>query len=236
MNKFIFDVDGTLTPSRRSIDKKFAEWFLEFCRDNDVYLVTGSDYAKTVEQLGENIVHAVKAVYNCSGNDVWVHGENIRRKEWFLEEEPRLLLQSWLEVSKFPLRTGNHFEYRTGTVNFSVVGRNATLGERKMYIEHDLAHRERESIALQFNMMYGNTIMAKIGGETGIDIYPTGWDKSQIINDFDKDDRLYFFGDKTMPGGNDEPIAKLVKHSYQVKGWTDTWERLAYLQEAKIAA
>ena len=237
MNKFIFDVDGTLTPSRQKIDPKFEEWFFHFCSDNEVYLVTGSDYAKTVEQLGERIVDRVKAIYNCSGNDVYSHGENIRRKDWTLPEESRTLLQGWLEISRFPLRTGNHFEERPGTVNFSIVGRNATLGERKMYVEWDLENRERESIALQFNMMYGDTITAKIGGETGIDIYPTGWDKSQIIKDFDlKEDRLYFFGDKIMPGGNDEPLAKLIKNSYQVKGWTETWERLGYLQEAKLAA
>jgi phosphomannomutase len=236
MNKFIFDVDGTLTPSRQRIDTKFAEFFLHFCRDNEVYLVTGSDYAKTVEQLGKEIAESVNAVYNCSGNDVWKHGKNIRRKDWKLPEECKTLLQSWLQVSAFPLRTGNHFEERPGAINFSIVGRNATLGERKMYVEHDSQYRERESIALQFNMMYGDTIMAKIGGDTGIDIYPVGWDKSQIINDFDlKEDRLYFFGDKTMPGGNDEPLAKLVKHTYQVKHWHDTWERLGYFQEAKIA-
>lgn len=232
-------MDGTLTPSRQPIDEEFKEFFLHFCRDNEVYLVTGSDYAKTVEQLGEEILNAVNAVYNCSGNDVWQHGENIKRKDWILPEEPRKLLQSWLEVSSFPLRTGNHFEDRPGTCNFSVVGRNATLGERKMYVKHDSENRERETIVLQFNTLYGDTIAAKIGGETGIDLYPTGWDKSQILNDFDlKEDRLYFFGDKMEVGGNDYPlkIANFRGFNYQVKNWRDTWERLGYLQEAKLAA
>jgi hydroxymethylpyrimidine pyrophosphatase-like HAD family hydrolase len=59
MRAFIFDVDGTLTPSRSEIDKEFAEWFLGYCSRNSVYLVTGSDYPKTVEQVGEDIVNAV---------------------------------------------------------------------------------------------------------------------------------------------------------------------------------
>jgi|TARA_B110000503_G_scaffold113254_1_gene169980 phosphomannomutase len=236
MNKFIFDVDGTLTPSRQRIDAKFEEWFYQFCCDNEVYLVTGSDYPKTVEQLGERIVHRVKAVYNCSGNDVWSHGENIKRNNWTMLDELRKLCESWLHVSKFPLRTGLHLEERPGTVNFSIVGRNATMKERQLYVAHDEVYRERESIALQINMIFED-VTAKIGGDTGIDIYPTGYDKGQIINDFNlKEDRLYFFGDKTLPGGNDEPLAKLIKHSYQVKGWQDTYERLAYLQEAKITA
>lgn len=33
---FIFDVDGTLTPSRGRIDEDFRLWFAQFCWDNDV--------------------------------------------------------------------------------------------------------------------------------------------------------------------------------------------------------
>jgi len=236
MNKFIFDVDGTLTPSRGLIDKKFEEWFFEFCCDNEVYIVTGSDYPKTVEQLGERIVHQVKAVYNCSGNDVWSHGVNIQRNNWTMPTECKKFLEVWLQSSKFPIRTGSHLEERPGTVNFSVVGRNATYDERQAYVAWDTENRERESIVLQFNMMY-NDLTATIGGETGIDIYPTGYDKGQIIKDFNtKEDKLYFFGDKTMPGGNDEPLAKVITHTYQVKNWSETWERLGYMQEAKLAS
>ncbi len=238
MNKFIFDVDGTLTPSRQKIDEKFSEWFTNFCINNDVYLVTGSDYEKTREQLGDYLLRWPIFVYACSGNDVWAKGERIRSKEWTLPEEERSLLQSWLEVSRFPLRTGRHFEDRTGTCNFSIVGRNATLGERNLYVNHDKEHRERETIALQFNTLYGDAITAKIGGETGIDLYPVGWDKSQILQDFNKDDKIYFFGDRMEVGGNDQPlkVANTRGYNYAVKNWRDTWERLIYLQEGKIAA
>ena len=63
MNKFIFDVDGTLTPSRQTIDPEFKKFFLRFIKDNKVFLVTGSDYPKTVEQLGADITENVVTVY-----------------------------------------------------------------------------------------------------------------------------------------------------------------------------
>ena len=63
VDKFIFDVDGTLTPSRQEIDMDFAV-FPEFCAENDVYLVTGSDREKTIEQVGEEIYSPVPRVYN----------------------------------------------------------------------------------------------------------------------------------------------------------------------------
>ena len=66
MNKFIFDVDGTLTPSRGRIDSEFEKWFIEFASNNEVYLATGSDYDKTLEQLGEDVMMAVTRSYNLS--------------------------------------------------------------------------------------------------------------------------------------------------------------------------
>ena len=65
MNKFIFDVDGTLTPSRGKMDEKFSQFFFDFCTLHDVYLVTGSDRPKTVEQIGNVIYGMAKRVYNC---------------------------------------------------------------------------------------------------------------------------------------------------------------------------
>jgi phosphomannomutase len=44
---FVFDVDGTLTPSRGQMDPEFKLWFKLWIRHKPVYLVTGSDYAKT---------------------------------------------------------------------------------------------------------------------------------------------------------------------------------------------
>ena len=77
MRAYIFDVDGTLTPSRGMIDPNFHDWFLNFATLNAVYLVTGSDYPKTLEQVGEQICTTVKRCYNCSGNSVWEENEEV---------------------------------------------------------------------------------------------------------------------------------------------------------------
>ena len=87
-NKFIFDVDGTLTPSRQQIDSDFAVYFSNFCTINDVYLVTGSDKEKTVEQVGEEIYSLSKRVYNCSGSDVWEGETNVYTSNCLLYTSP----------------------------------------------------------------------------------------------------------------------------------------------------
>jgi len=237
MNRFIFDVDGTLTPSRQKIDPEFKEYFKSFITHNKVWLVTGSDYKKTVEQLGEDICESVVTCYNCSGNDVYFKGKRVNSKPFDAPKELYNLMNGWLQASSFPLRTGNHIEERPGTINFSIVGRNCTLGERKLYIAHDLQNKERESIAFQINLEIPN-VTATVGGETGIDIYRKGGDKSQILEDFSPDDqKIYFFGDKIVEGGNDWPLAVKLDHKscFNVKDWRDTWERLGYFQEAKLA-
>ena len=227
MNKFIFDVDGTLTPSRQKIDPDFKEFFLQFIKDNKVWLVTGSDYAKTVEQLGADICESVVTVYNCSGNDVWFKGKRVNSKSFDAPDELYELMHGWLQGSPFPLRTGNHIEERMGTINFSIVGRNCTLGERKLYVKHDIENRERESIAFQINSEFPS-ITATVGGETGIDIYRKGCDKSQILEDFNRDDNIFFFGDRMEQGGNDWPLALCLDKNkcYHVKDWNDTWRIL----------
>tara|TARA_B100000674_G_scaffold333128_1_gene278208 strand:+ start:514 stop:1236 length:723 start_codon:yes stop_codon:yes gene_type:complete len=232
MNNFIFDVDGTLTPSRGKIDLEFGKWFLEFCNNNPVYLVTGSDKPKTVEQVGEQIYNAAIRVYNCSGNDTYRGITNIFQSTWTLPKEAREFLTQHLKESKFPLRTGTHIEERTGMVNYSVVGRGATIGERKLYVEWDTDHNERNDIAKEFKKQFPG-IDAVVGGDTGIDIYPIGNDKSQILRDFDiENDFIYFFGDKMDYGGNDWPLKmKFVTEKWSgntiaVEDWQDTFSRL----------
>ena len=227
--KFIFDVDGTLTPSRGIMDYNFKAFFNTFCLMNDVYLVTGSDKPKTVEQISEGTYNLCKRVYQCSGSDVWQGDENILKSEWILPIEARHWLEQVLDNSDFNIRTGNHIEHRTGMINFSIVGRNANAEQRAAYVKSD-DDGERNYIARAFNNFFPN-LQATVGGETGIDISPRGADKSQILRDFKEDDTIHFYGDAMFEGGNDLPLAYALKDfqlgfSHHVNGWQHTWEKL----------
>ena len=228
IHDYIFDVDGTLTPSRGSIDPKFYKEFLKFCYSHRVFLVTGSDRDKTIEQIGEEIYNACMRVYNCSGNSRWVRDKELYYSNWELPIEVKQWLNFKLEHSPFPLRTGLHFENRTGMCNFSVVGRNANPEERKEYYYYDCKTKEREKIAIAFNEKYPD-LQADVGGETGIDIFKKGCNKAQILNEFTSTDRIKFYGDRTDPAGNDYPLAVLLKphQVYAVKDWKHTRSLLA---------
>ena len=230
MKKFIFDVDGTLTSSRCQIDPDFRAFMLKFSWENDVYLVTGSDREKTVEQVGLDIFYTAKRVYNCSGSDVYEKNKNVYRDNWELPLDVEKFLLDELDYSQFPLRNGNHIERRPGGVNFSILGRDEDpmLG-RSEYIEWNERTNERVDIADRLRNQFPDLSVA-LGGQTGIDIGPKGADKSQILRDFSDDDELYFFGDRIEEGGNDYSLAEEVKkrngYTYHVRNYNETQEIL----------
>ena len=224
---YIFDIDGTLTPSRNPIDQEFKQDFLNFCKHQKVWLVTGSDKDKSVEQLGEDTWLAADRVYQCCGNQLWVGGDLVRQTEWSGPEYLDTMLNMFLEKSLYPNRHGNHIEKRIGMVNFSVVGRNCTQEQRNDYFAWDNINKEREAFAKELIERFP-WLDATIGGEISIDIYERGADKGQILDDLNGDN-FTFFGDNLIPGGNDyaiqeAAIAKKLKGNefYNVESWKET--------------
>ena len=227
---YIFDIDGTLTPSRNLIDSKFKKFFEEFIRNNRVWLISGSDKDKTIEQLTYGIWSGVERAYQCAGNQLYIKGELVKENKFQLPHLLNVYLQSLLQESRYAHRYGNHIEERPGMVNFSVVGRNCTQEQRDQYYIWDLRHKEREQFANSIKLNFP-AIDAVVGGEISIDIYPKGLDKGQILNDIDG--YFSFFGDKLEPGGNDYPIKKAAQDMevqgatfYHVKSWKDTRDLL----------
>jgi phosphomannomutase len=216
---YCFDVDGTLTLSRSPIDSTFHNEFLKFAQSNEVCLVTGSDYPKTLEQLGQEIINACNLIFNCCGNEIRSKDQIKYRSSWKADGLLYMALEYEKRRSAFPIRTGKHVEDRVGMINFSIVGRNATKEQRAQYVEWDTKHRERENIAEILKKRFPN-LDCSIAGETGLDIYPKGKDKSQVREWIEN--KLVFFGDRCDQGGNDYPLAKVADVVYNVKNWEET--------------
>jgi len=219
---FVFDVDGTLTASRQRIDPEFAEWFLNFAKNNTVYLASGSDYVKTLEQVGEEICNAVAGVFSCAGNVFYVGGVEQYANPFELTPDELSQLNRLLDESSYPVRTGQHIEMRLGLCNFSIVGRGATLAQRQDYVKYDTKVQERSNIARKINDTFPR-LEATVAGETGVDIYLRGRDKSQIA---DHVTPFVFFGDKIEPGGNDYTIALRAAVYFKVNSWQETFKVL----------
>ena len=230
--KFVFDVDGTLTPSRKKIDINFAVFFEKFCKTNPVYFVTGSDKPKTIEQIGETIFNSAQFSFNCAGNEVWNKDYLVHSSDWKPEQEIVNYLETLLDESQFPEKTGRHIELRKGMVNFSIPGRNCSFKQREQYVDWDSKTQERKLFYNKIKDKF-NQIDVYIGGETGLDIFKKGFGKSQAINKIRTapSDIIYYFGDQIFPGGNDYDVAMLCDHYINVNSWLDTYNSLFAISE-----
>ena len=222
----LFDVDGTLTPSRGLMDPDFKRFFLSL---PNFSLVTGSDVGKTIEQVGQDVFERADYCFNCSGSDVYRNGVSLLRNDWKPSDNLLLVLNNCLEDSLYTERYGNHIEIRPGSLNFSIVGRNAVGDQRTDYFNWDKSSGERHRLCVKIRTLFPE-ISAGVGGETGIDIYPKGYDKAQTLKFFPKKS-IHFFGDRCEPGGNDHSIARRLKNRNNckvshVKNWKETWQLL----------
>jgi phosphomannomutase len=231
---FMFDIDGTLTPPRLPMTEEMVEMFKGFCERNRVILVTGSDMSKVVEQVPKEIRDLVEGIYTCSGNAYTVGDNIIYENEFRPPEELIALLEDWKNYSHYPVKTGEHLEYRDGMLNYSTVGRNCTQQEREDYEVWDDKNGERAILRERILNMFPSLDCA-IGGQISIDIYPRGLDKSQSyfrVKGANPDHAIIFCGDRLMPGGNDYPFFKAMGENQTgcrpldiavpVSSWQDT--------------
>ena len=249
---FIFDVDGTLTPSRLPMTKEFQKFFKQWIKKNKFYLVTGSDLPKLQEQMCYYDIEA-EGIFTCCGNQMWKpdpHIVNISAYQVYenkFQVPNTLLTYLGLQVrlSETPVMSTNHREDRGSMLNFSTVGRDCTLEERQQYFEWDNKVGERKKIAKEI-MEGWPELDAVIGGQISIDIYPKGKDKSQVLQhiwDYENQkadgyshNEYHFIGDRIEGNGNDFPLAELMNleencFSHQTSGWEETKQILEKLND-----
>lgn len=230
---YIFDIDGTLTPSRQKIDYEFHQKFMKFQMMHNTYLVTGSDFNKTLNQIGFQSIFLANKTFHCCGNEGRIQGKIFYNNIWSPSTEVVEYLLNLLEISKFPKenRTDKFIEYRNGSINFSVVGRAANMEQRKIYKIFDKKNGDRIHMVELMRQQFPE-LNVQIGGETGLDIMPVGFDKSQVLP-YINEPKKVFFGDAIFPFGNDYSIATMVEKGYgnkvfSVRGWEDIEALLFY--------
>ena len=220
---------------------EFADWFKNWSSKNKFYLVSGSDLKKMKEQVPQEILERAEGLFTCGGNDYYKDGKQVYYNEFNPPEDLIQFLQEMVLNSQYGERAGNHIENRGSMLNFSIVGRDCSDEQRQDYFEYDLESKEREQIAQEINY-WRTDLSAVIGGQISIDIAPKGNDKSQILYHIMKEqpnNKYFFIGDRTMEGGNDYPLAKVMNETdncwvFQAGepsdefGFTETFKILKY--------
>lgn len=210
MTVYLFDMDGTLTPPRKPMTDHFSQAFKKWLLKNKAFIATGSDFSKVQEQLSQDIINAFTGIYCAMGNQYREGNKVIHQNDFNMPEELRKDLINFRNVTTYPGKLFDNFiEERVGMVNFSVLGRNCPYEERLAYQAWDKDAGERLAIQKYLLSRYKDLDIA-VGGSISMDITPKGFGKDQIASAVRKaypNDKIVFFGDKTMPGGNDYELA-----------------------------
>ena len=245
----LFDMDGTLTEPRSSLDKDLVPLLEDLSEKAEIGIVTGSDYEYLKQQIGF-LMDRSKIRYKlhllpCNGTKYYPPPSTASEdhalkfeKDMFEElgsERFRNLMTCILEVQehisklRIPL-TGHFVDYRGSMINWCPIGRNANSEQRSQFVsmDRDQAPSMREAYLsrLKIKTEYTcNGVVCKLGGDTSFDIYPTGWDKTYALSHFRNYKEIFFVGDRCEPNGNDYEIYQaLGKNSYETVSTKETME------------
>ncbi|KCZ74686.1 hypothetical protein H311_04346, partial [Anncaliia algerae PRA109] len=133
---FLFDVDGTLTPSRLKIGKDMKDVLLHLKEKVYIGFVGGSDIAKQKEQVGEDILDLFDYGFPENGVSFYKGNKLISQESIlkFLGEENYTSFVNftlkYLADLDIPKKRGTFLELRKSMINISPIGRNCTQEER----------------------------------------------------------------------------------------------------------
>jgi len=237
----LFDVDETLSPARQRASPEMLKLLSELRHKCAIGYISGSDLPKQQEQLGTQAVPVTAMFDFCfaeNGLTSFRLGQPLPAHSFIQqvgEEKYQRLVKFCLryisELEGLPAMRGTFVEFRTGMINVSPVGRNASNKERKEFSVWDETSGCRAKMveALkkefpEFNLTYS------IGGQISFDVFPNGWDKTYCLRHLEAEadpskggsginyKNIHFFGDKTMKGGNDYEIysdPRTIGHSVE---------------------
>lgn len=212
---FLFDVDGTLTPSRQTMDEPTRNMLTDIRKKVTIGFVGGSDIAKQKEQMGEECLDFFDFGFPENGLSFYESGNLVSQKKIIDEIGEDLYKEfvnfclGYLSKVDIPVKRGNFIEYRNSMINISPIGRNCSREERKKFNEYDSVKNVREAMVEVLREKFDrHNLYFSIGGEISIDCFPKGWDKRYCIKHIHEKGitNIYFFGDMTHIGGNDFEI------------------------------
>ena len=160
--------------------------------------------------------------------------------QWLGEEKYQKLVKFCLryisELEGLPAMRGTFVEFRTGMINVSPVGRNASQKERDEFEKWDKESGCRKKLVETLRKEFPDLgLTYSIGGQISFDVFPQGWDKTYCLQHIEAEadtskglsgisyKTIHFFGDKCFEGGNDHEIytdSRTTGHA--VKGPEDT--------------
>lgn len=232
----LFDLDGTLAPSKGAISPSMAEALHLLLTQSHVAVITGGTWIQCKKQVVDRLHEETKQHFDklhilpTAGTRYYAYGED----EWnemyseTIEADERQRIIDLLHKEtegEYDMTEmyGDLVEDRGSQITLSAKGQQAPLHVKETF-DPDQAIRKR-IVEKLVNQLSEYDI--RIGGATSIDITKKGMDKGFGITKI-KDhlgftlDELGYVGDAVFEGGNDYPAKLLGVHTIQVASPEET--------------
>ena len=231
----VFDLDGTLAPSKSPIDAEMGAELAALLPSIKVAIISGGDFPQFQTQVlarlppgadlsNLSILPTCGTKFFAYDGGTWrkLYSEDLdaRQKAAIAGALNEAVLESGFKAEK---TWGEPIEDRGSQITYSALGQQAPLDAKKAW-DPDLSKRRRIKALLdpmlpQFSV--------NIGGETSIDVTLPGIDKAYGIRKL-RDilgialDAMLYVGDALFPGGNDYPARETGITCIQVRDPDET--------------
>ena len=248
-NIFLFDMDGTLTRARSEAPDYMSANLFRLKRHGRIGIVTGSDLSYVLQQCSslwdfKGCNRSSFILLPCNGTQMyewvdskWVNTHSANMRDHIGEPSFNRLMRVltrcqnlYLDITHIrkdlPL-TGNFISYRKSLINWCPIGRNASDKDREIFVNFDKESEIRFRLlsALKYQIeQIDLKITCSLGGNTSIDVYPDGWDKTYALRHFNNLD-CWFVGDRCTGDGNDKTIYETLlrdRRAFQTSGPSQT--------------
>jgi phosphomannomutase len=211
----VFDIDGTLTENGRVITEEVKETLQKLRQITTVGVISGGTLDQVGYRLGPNFMQEYDYVFAENSCQTYHQAKVVDPydMESILTRKELMELINWALVYianlDLPLKRGNFIDYRNSLINISPAGRwiSEDTSAREEWIAFDRKHGIRKKMVDDMKSKFGhwNKLSWVIGGNSGFDVFPRGWDKSLVHRFTAKYEHYYYFGDRTDPAlfGND---------------------------------
>lgn len=241
----IFDLDGTLTLSKSSMDAEMAELIQKLLKKKLVAVIGGGKY----EQFQKQFLAKLKIqgelfknlfLFPTSGTSFYRYADDIWQEvyaEKLSEAEKKRIFKAFEKTFRelnyaHPEKIyGELIEDRETQITFSAIGQQAPLAKKEKWNKAYQAVRLELAAVLQKLLP---DLEVRIGGLTSLDVTHRGIDKAYGIRQIKKHlgidfDEMLFMGDALFPGGNDYPALNTGVPCFAVKGPEDTKKLIKFL-------
>lgn len=241
----IFDLDGTLAPSKSQIAGTTATLLERLLDKVDVCIISGGSFAQFQKQVLPYLppspgLARLHLMPTCGTEYYrWRAGSWQLVYSEPLDEAVKRAITSVLATGATELgldspRTwGARIEDRGTQITYSALGQQAPIAEKAAWDPDGAKRRGLRAYAAARLP----DLEVRVGGTTSVDVTNKGIDKAYGVAKLQQEipadiDELLFLGDRLDVDGNDYPVKAMGVACISVSGWRDTEQRIADILKA----